>query len=591
MKNLYLLLIPIAAILGLNLMAADRYSSETKTDYIFLEAQDAFDDGRIDDYYFLMRRAAALAPSDTFIAGRLAEVSLLMPTSDSAVVVEAYNALKNRFLANPTNDIYSKTFVRIATRMGNVEDVIEVWSMLDSLQPQRSEPAVNLAETLMGKFARTADTASAVKAIELFNRLESRLGPTVPVTSRKVSTYLMMRDTASVLSEIDRLIAAAPADVDARLLSGAVFQQLGMPDKALEFYNEAQNIDPENGQVYISKAEFFREQGDSVAYDREVFKALESQELEFGEKFELLTGYVTKLYTDTLQWNRIGEMFAVLQDINPGEADLHDFYASYFEAIGKREQAAEQLSYSISLDPTNIAGRGRLASLYIGLNDTTAAINTAAEARAMYPDEPIFYYLECVGLMMRGDDEEALKVLEGADTLTFPNRNLESDIFATRGDILSRLGRNDEAQTDYKRAVDANPENYMAMNNWAYFNAEEGTNLESAELYASIAAAALPENPTVTDTFAWVLFKNKDYARAKEEIDNTLRLLGLLPGQEGDNTSGKEVSVEIFDHAGDIYFWNQLPKEAVEFWKKALELDPNNALIKKKVHDGTYYFE
>lgn len=36
---------------------------------------------------------------------------------------------------------------------------------------------------------------------------------------------------------------------------------------------------------------------------------------------------------------------------------------------------------------------------------------------------------------------------------------------------------------------------------------------------------------------------------------------------------------------------NGEPKEAVEFWKKALELDPDNALIQKKVKHKTYFYE
>lgn len=590
-NRLLLLILPVAAALGLNLMAADSSADNPKTDFIFLEAQNAFEEGRIDDYYFLMRRAAALAPNDTFIAGKLAEINLLMPTSDSTILREAYAAMKNRFLADPTYDVYATMFANIAAQTNNIDDVIAVWSKLDSLQPQRSEPAVNLAEALMGKFDRTADTTLATRALELFNRLESRLGPTIPVTSRKISTYLMLKDTAAIIDEVDRLIAAAPADVDVQLLAGNVYQHLQMPDKALEIYNKAQAIDPENGQVYICKAEFFRNRGDSVAYDKEVFRALESQELEFDQKFELLTGYVTKLYTDTLQWPRIGEMFAVLQDLNPGEARLHDFYSSYNDAIGQKELAAEQLSYSIALDPSNPMRWSDLSILYFNLNDTVKALETAQEAHGLYPEEPGFYLLMASGLQMQGKDEDALKVLEGIDSLKYGNPVLESNLYATRGDILSRLNREDEAQKAYKHAVDANPDNYMAMNNWAYHNAEKGIDLDAAELYASIACAGTPDDPTVIDTYAWVLFKKKEYDKAKSEINRALKLLGVLPGEEGENKTDRELSSEIFDHAGDIYFWNQEPKQAVEFWKKALELEPDNALIKKKVRDGTYHFE
>ena len=89
-------------------------------------------------------------------------------------------------------------------------------------------------------------------------------------------------------------------------------------------------------------------------------------------------------------------------------------------------------------------------------------------------------------------------------------------------------------------------------------------------------------------------------------IDKALAVYGIAPegkkpeeinpaivGENGteDDISEKTPSAEVFDHAGDIYFWNQLPEKSREFWKKALELDPGNELIQKKVKQGTYFFE
>lgn len=41
----------------------------------------------------------------------------------------------------------------------------------------------------------------------------------------------------------------------------------------------------------------------------------------------------------------------------------------------------------------------------------------------------------------------------------------------------------------------------------------------------------------------------------------------------------------------DIYFMSGDHAEAVEFWKEALKLDPENEAIKKKVTHRTYFFE
>ncbi len=606
-KHTRLRLLPIIAIVfaaALGLWAASPIDADRrKAEYVFLEAANAYEDRRFDDYFYLLRRASALAPEDTFIAAKIAEMQFQMP-SDSITRQRSYEAIKARFYADPTVGSYAKSFANIAHSFGNIDDVIDIWETLDSLEPQRTDPAFNLSAALLTKYHRTLDTTYYNKALAILDRLESITGPNTQIAYSKISAFLLRKDTTAILSSLENLRNAAPADIDAQLLIGNVFEHLSMPDSALAGYNRAAKIDPENGMVYLARAEFFRNSGDSVAYDREVFRALESQELPFREKFELLTGYVRKLYTDTTQWQRINQMFATIEQINPGEADLHDFYASYKSSIGREAEAAEQLSYSIDLNPSDPRRWSDLAMIYFRLEDNEKAEETSRKALALFPEQGTFQYLLATALLIREAPEEALVVLEHIDTLRLSNKNLESSLHATKGDLLSKFDRTEEAQKEYKIAVNANPDNYMAMNNWAYFNAVKGVDLNASELYASIACAAEPWNETYLDTYAWVLFMKKDYEKAREMIDKALAVFGIVPegktpeeinpavatGTQKDEEP-KSPSFEILDHAGDIYYFCHLPEEALKFWQRALELDPDNELVAKKVKEGTHFFE
>jgi tetratricopeptide (TPR) repeat protein len=48
---------------------------------------------------------------------------------------------------------------------------------------------------------------------------------------------------------------------------------------------------------------------------------------------------------------------------------------------------------------------------------------------------------------------------------------------------------------------------------------------------------------------------------------------------------------ELYSHAGDIFFWNGEQEKAVEYWKTALSLSPDDQLLKRKVTHKTYFFE
>ena len=220
---------------------------------------------------------------------------------------------------------------------------------------------------------------------------------------------------------------------------------------------------------------------------------------------------------------------------------------------------------------------------------------TAQKAVHRFPANPYFAFSAASALSQLKKTDEALQTLDTINTDMLDPKVL-SLLYSTRGDILYSIEQADSAFANYNKAIKLNPENFMAMNNAAYYMSEKGVDLDNAELYASIATASDPENVTFLDTHAWVMFKKKEYKQAREIMDKALKISGIIEGD--DNTSNEEPvdeqnkpSAEIYDHAGYIYFMSGDHAEAVEFWKEALKLDPENEAIKKKVTHRTYFFE
>lgn len=568
---------------------ADDTANARKAEYIFLEATNAHNSERYSDYYMLLRHARRLCPDDPYIAGSLAELEILTSVTDSLGRENAYRAIAKRFYTEPTNEHYATAYSAIARQARRIDDVIDICRTQDSVNPDRNDPAFNLAAALSARFGMKGDTTDLVEALSLYRRLEKGLGHTVPVSARKINIYLALGDTAAVMSELVALEKEAPSDVNTKLFAGGVYDHIGYPDSALIRYDRAEELQPDNGTIYLARASFFGEQGDSVRYETEVFKALESPTLDFESKIQLLTDYVTKLYQDSVQWPRIDRMFTFMQEQNPGEPVFHELLASYKSATGKDAEAAEQLSYSIDLDPSDPSKWCDLVQLYFNIDEPVKALSTAEKAMPMFPDEGYFPLAISSALAIQGRDRKALAMLDTIDINRYHNDRVCSAILSTKGDILWRLGKSAEATSAYRQAIGLNPDNYMAMNNFAYFNACAGTELGAAELYAGIAIGAEPDNPTYLDTYAWVLFKKGNYKKAKETIDRVLEL-SLTEGADP-TVDADEPSAEVYDHAGDIYYMSGLHDEAVGFWKQALDLDPNNKLIQKKVKEKAYFAE
>ena len=81
-----------------------------------------------------------------------------------------------------------------------------------------------------------------------------------------------------------------------------------------------------------------------------------------------------------------------------------------------------------------------------------------------------------------------------------------------------------------------------------------------------------PNNGTYLDTYAWLLFLKKRYSEAQVYIDQALK-----------NDSNSLKSKVVVEHAGDIHAMNGDTNKAIEYWKKALELGADKAVINRKI--------
>lgn len=540
-----------------------------KSDYTYIEAQKQSAMGNNDAYFELLRHAERLQPRSYLIAQELGLYYFLLSRGDSAMMNEGYDRML-KYYENSELDYYNgMVFGNISDRMGFHDKSLEVWRRLHALYPRNIEVTVRLADELA---AGSADTIRQREALQLLDSVRMATGPSIEIASRRVNSFAALRDTAAIIAETEQFIADAPMSAEARVFAGDIFTALGMPDSGLVHYRRATEVDPASGIAYYKLAEYYKQAGDSAAYDREVSQALQLPDIDLDTKLEIATEYTRQLYADTLQQSRINDMFAMLVDQYPHEAPVHDLYSSYFVAVGDYASAAEQQQYVIDTDPSDYSRWRGLISLYFSGRDYRRAYDAVTKALELFPDDTD---LQLLG----GDSAGRCNLFAEADSLF--TRALESpdvdiltksNIHSARADMVQRSGDKAKAEEYYALALEENPLNAMTMNNYAYMLSEEPDRLEKAEELSRRSLEIAPDNTSALDTYAWIQFKMKNYAIAKEYIDRTIDL-----------TDPADLSDELYEHAGDIYYMNDLVDRAVDFWKKGLKLNPDNSSLKKKI--------
>src|SRR5262249_18590329 len=82
------------------------------------------------------------------------------------------------------------------------------------------------------------------------------------------------------------------------------------------------------------------------------------------------------------------------------------------------------------------------------------------------------------------------------------------------GILYDQQGKRQQANAQYEQALKINPRLAPAANNLAWNTVEDGGNLDVALGLAQTAKEQAPEDPSVSDTLAWIYYKKHVYAKA-----------------------------------------------------------------------------
>ncbi|MBU1249316.1 MAG: tetratricopeptide repeat protein [Proteobacteria bacterium] len=194
------------------------------------------------------------------------------------------------------------------------------------------------------------------------------------------------------------------------------------------------------------------------------------------------------------------------------------------------------------------------------------AMNLLHEGRDAFPDELKFDRMLAEYLALEDKYIEAADILEQAI-----NRHGDNpELLFQYGALLDLQGRRDEAIVIMERIIENDPTNAEALNYVGYTLAEEGRDLDRAMVLIENALLQKPQNGAITDSLAWVFFKQGEIEKAWIHIKDAVGLMDKDP--------------VIWEHYGDIAKAKSLTKEALTGYTNALKFKTKNAEdIQKKI--------
>ena len=543
-------------------------ADQRKAEYIFMEAQKQKLDNNYDAFYELLAHAHEIDPSNTAISFYMGMCLIKMNNTNKGLCEQGLALMKEHFEAQP-EDLYETTFYSDANmQLGHPDEALRAIKLLNERNPNRLELQVRLAEA----YSRSGDFAQSNVT---YDSIATLFGKAIQITSSKIENYMAMNDSTGALREMRGLLATAPQNDSYNLAMSGLFQHYGMNDSALYYLDRAQEYAPDNGIIYLTRAEYCQQAGDSAGYEQQIYNALTAEQLDVDTKLGVLLSYIREKLAQEDTTQRINNLFTVLIQQHPHEAKIHQLYSEYFYAKKDYKGAIEQLGYSLDVNPTDADGWRNMMILNMMDDNYAEAVKVSEKALEYNPDNVDLrrYVAGCYYQMDEYDKaiaayEETLNMVDSTDLVR------RAEIITGIGDIYSEMEDTTRAIECYEQALELDPVNSGALNNYAYFLAQRGEDLDRAERMAALAVKDEPENANFIDTYAWVYFAKKDYTKA---------LLYIKDAVEKDEDN------HLLEHYGDILWFNEEHEAAVEQWTKALELEPDNELLQRKVKNKTYY--
>lgn len=540
-------------------------ANRVKATYVLMEAQRQHFLEHDDAFYHLIAYAYSLDSTNTSIAFYMGVAKFERTSFEHTDELTAALAqMRKHVEAHPEDKYEARLYAHAAFLVNQYQEGLRVLNIQHQLHPQDD----NLLSTMADAYEKTSDYQ---KALAIYDTLQQWQGQSVELSSAKLKAYQALNDTTGAIHEMRALLASAPTNADYNLAMGKMLFMFGYRDSAMVYYDKAQQYEPDNGLTYLTKAEYYLALGDTLNYDRQTYQALVSTDLDVESKLQILVNYTKTLLSAKDTTHRTDHLFDVLIEQHPLEPQIRVLYSEYLMFIDNNEGAAEQIDYALNLDPTNEELWTRLMAYHLYAGNYEKAIEVGDKAIRLNPDNVELYsYLGSSCYSVKQYDK-AIEVYDKAlailDSTQVDDR---SNLLSGKADVKFAMGDTIAAFALYDQSLDLNPDNPGTLNNYAYFLALSNRDLDKAERMSAKTIVEDAANPTYLDTYAWVFYMRKEYTMAQLYIEMAIN-------------NDEHPTSELFEHYGYILLANGDKQKALEQWRKAIELKPDNEQLVKQI--------
>lgn len=535
-------------------------------EYLFIEALKQKMIGNQQRAVSLLSSCLEIDPNSSAAMFELANIHVANSDLTSASLL-----LERAIGLNPDNKWYKLLLARIYTQLNKFQESARLYDQLIQIEPDNQE--FMYMKAIMFSSAKMYDDA-----IRAFNDLEKSTGINEQVTLAKEQVYMEAGKMKEAFAEIQRLIDFNPLEPRYYGLLADAYLDQGDRESALKYYHKILEMDPDNGYVHFSLANYYHSIQDDAKSFEHTLKGFSSSEVDLETKLQLYLMHSSNRTEFQYKDEQIETLIQTLLDKHPEDFRVYTVYAEYLIKNKRWVEARDQLISVVDLGVNEHMVWEQILYLDNELQDWQALYSHTQTVIGVFPNQPQFYFFHAVACIQLDKLEEAISTSEEGLLYVVDNPALTGQLTFIKGEARYKMGKLDEAFSLFDEALKSDPENFIALNNYAYYLSLAERDLEKAERMSGKVVERYPDNPTYLDTYAWVLFKKKNYSLARFYMETALN-------------NGGNTNPTLLEHYGDILYMLERVSEAVEYWEKAREFGGDSEILEKKILEKRYIGE
>jgi tetratricopeptide (TPR) repeat protein len=507
-------------------------------------------------------KAYALSPDNAAVNYKIAEANLL-----SGNLRDATNYAQAAVQLDPKNAYYYLLLAQAQASQKQYDAATATYASLVRDVPGSGNYLFQLADLYLAQ-------NKLPEALSTLDKAQQQFGTLDEISFKRQQIYLRQNNLPLALKEGESLIANNPTEARYVLAQAEMYASNNRLPEAIRMAEQALRLDPNNPQARLILAEVYRQQDQPQESQKQLKLAFENPALDIDQQVRILVGYLKQLPSDKLNALALDLAAATVRS-HPKEAKAYSVAGDVQTLTGKKREARNTYLKALRFDNSKYQLWQQVVLLDAELNQADSLLAHTDRALELFPNQAQLWFFNGVGHSLKQQPKQAVSSLEHGRKLAAGNLELQAQFDAQLGDAYHELKDNAKSDAAYESALAAEPNNYGALNNYSYYLSLRGEKLDKAKEMSGRTVKQFPDNDTYLDTYAWILYKLKDYAGARASLERALK-------------TTKDAAV--IEHYGDVLWQLGQRPQAVAEWQRARKAGPGaSPLLDRKIKDQKLY--